>query len=172
VKIDDTLAAVDVHYTSDGGARAAVVTFPSWEAAAPIEERVITINGVAPYEAGAFYKRELPCILAALALLSKAPRIVLVDAHVWLGPDQPGLGARLLEKHPRGVETVVVVAKTLFAGATAARPVLRGRSQSPLFVDEGGVPVDAAMRVASMHGDFRVPTLLRRVDRLSREGAG
>lgn len=160
------IACVDVHYLEPGGARAAVVAFASWSAEVPIEEHVVTVERVAPYESGAFYKRELPCILAALAALSAMPEVVIVDGHAWLEAARPGLGARLLEAEPR-IRTVVGVAKTRFLDSTAA-PVLRGSSASPLWVDEAGAPVGAAARVAEMHGAFRVPAMLRRVDQLCR----
>lgn len=55
---------------------------------------------------------------------------------------------------------IIEVAKNEFRGAIAAR-VLRGASKKPLFVT-------AARDVRSMHGDYRVPTLLARADRLCR----
>lgn len=162
------IVCVDVHYEG-AGARAAAVAFDDWSSAVAREERVVVIRPVAPYEPGAFYKRELPCVLAALAALGSLPQIVIVDGHVWLGPGRPGLGARLLEAEPR-LATVIGVAKTRFAGAPAT-PVRRGGSAVPLFVDEIGEPVDAPARVAEMHGPFRVPSMLRRADRLSRGAA-
>ncbi len=160
------IACVDVHYLESGGARAAVVGFASWSADAPLEQHVVAVEHVAPYESGAFYKRELPCVLAALAMLSTTPEIVIVDGHVWLEHGKPGLGARLLEAEPH-IRTVVGVAKTRFVGSPAM-PVLRGTSTAPLWVDEAGVAVDAVKRVAEMHGPSRVPTMLRLVDQLCR----
>ncbi|MDF2695851.1 MAG: Endonuclease [Labilithrix sp.] len=160
------IACVDVHYMETGGARAAVVAFADWDSAVPTEQHLVTVDQVAPYESGAFYKRELPCLRAALGALGTMPEIVIVDGHTWLDAGRPGLGARLLEADPR-IRTVVGVAKTRFAG-TAAKAVLRGTSATPLWVDEAGAPVDAAVRVAAMHGAHRVPTMLRLVDQLCR----
>lgn len=160
------ITCVDVHYRDAGGARAAVVAFDSWDASSPREQRVVSLARVEPYESGAFYKRELPCILAALKMLSTHPDVVIVDGHVWLAAGRPGLGARLLEAAPQ-IRTVVGVAKTQFAGAPAA-PVLRGRSTNPLWVDEAGAHVDAPKRIEEMHGEFRIPTMLRLVDHLCR----
>lgn len=167
------LACIDVQYEEDGdpataSAKAAIVAFDAWRSNAPREQHVLTINGVAPYESGAFYKRELPCILAALGALSMDPEIVIVDGYVWLGQDKPGLGARLFEA-TRGsrVRSVVGVAKTHFVGTNAVE-VLRGASKRPLWVSEIGEPVDAVKRVQEMHGAFRLPTMLRLVDQLCR----
>ena len=145
---------------------AALLAFAAWDAATAHTRLRVAMEDVAPYEPGSFYRRELPCIRAALSELAFVPDIVVVDGHVWLGPGVPGLGARLRDADPR-IKTVVGVAKTLFRDAPA-RPVLRGSSKAPLYVDECGEPVDAAARVAAMHGAHRIPTLLAACDRLAR----
>lgn len=64
---------------------------------------------------------------------------------------------------------VIGVAKTAFLRATNARDVARGSSAKPLFVTAVGMDLDvAAGHVRDMHGTFRIPTLLKLVDRLSR----
>jgi deoxyribonuclease V len=69
-----------------------------------------------------------------------------------------------------GAVPVVGVAKTRFASA-AAVDVVRGDSQKPLFVTAAGVDVEwAAEQVKRMHGPYRIPTLLKRVDQLCRQG--
>lgn len=143
-----------------------MVAFDDWPSAVPLAKYIVTLDHVEPYEPGAFYRRELPFLRAALAMLATLPEIVIVDGHVWLGPDQPGLGARLLESEP-GLRTVVGVAKTRFRD-TPATEVWRGTSKVPLHVDEAGQHVDAARQVAAMHGPHRIPTMLRLVDRLCR----
>jgi deoxyribonuclease V len=166
------IACVDVHYLDSappqegGGASAAVVAFASWDAGVALEQHVVPIARVEPYESGAFYKRELPCLLAVLGRLSAMPEVVIVDGHTWLDEGRPGLGARLLEAEPR-IRTVIGVAKTRFASSPATR-VLRGSSATPLWVDEAGTPIDAPARIAAMHGLHRVPTMLRLVDQLCR----
>ncbi|NUP11259.1 MAG: endonuclease V [Polyangiaceae bacterium] len=160
------IACVDVHYGEGDGAIAAAVTFDRWDAASPVERCVLPIAHVEPYEPGAFYKRELPCIVAVLDRLAAYPTVVVVDGHAWLEPGRPGLGARLLDTQER-IRTVVGVAKTRFHGAPAVA-VLRGGSAVPLWVDEAGEPVDAPRRIAEMHGPFRLPTMLKLVDRLGR----
>lgn len=160
------IAALDVHY-ADPTATAACVLFASWTDAAPASEHVVSIASVAPYEPGEFRKRELPCLLAALAALPAAPELVVIDGYVWLAPGRPGLGAHLFDA--LGAKTPVVgVAKTRFQGA-AAIEVVRGTSAKPLFVTAAGVdPALAAAHVAAMHGPHRIPTLLARADALAR----
>jgi len=158
------IAAVDVHY-GDDVAIAACVAFADWEDERPAWERVVRVAGVAPYEPGAFFKRELPALLEVLN--DQSFDTVLIDGYVWLAPRRRGLGAYV---HEALGKPVVGVAKTYFHGAVAV-PVLRGASNRPLHVTAAGLPADeAAEGVRRMHGAHRVPTLLRRVDRLCREG--
>jgi deoxyribonuclease V len=165
------IAFLDVDYRPDDSAVAACVTARDWDAPTPAEELTARVAHVEPYVPGAFYKRELPCLQAVLALLPSPPDVLVVDGYVWLqGGDTPGLGAWLYralgEKRP-----VVGVAKTPFHDAKAAVAVLRGGSTRPLHVSAAGMPLaDAARAVAAMHGPHRIPTLLRRVDRLCRGG--
>ena len=45
----------------------------------------------------------------------------------------------------------------------------RGKSQTPLFITAAGIDVHtAASFIQSMHGKFRIPTLLKQVDQLCR----
>jgi len=65
---------------------------------------------------------------------------------------------------------VIGIAKTEFAGAVHAVPVLRGISQRPLYVTAAGIdPRQAAARILAMAGPHRLPTMLKRVDRLCRD---
>ena len=159
-------SAADPADPADPPARAAIVVFDSWAAPSPIAKRTVLVAKVEPYTSGSFYLRELPCILEALGVLPSLPEIVIVDGHAWLGANVAGLGARLLAVEPR-LRTVVGVAKTRFRHSPAVE-VLRGASKVPLFVDEAGDPIDAPLCVAAMHGRFRIPTMLRLVDRLCR----
>lgn len=162
------LACVDVDYRDDA-AVAACVLFRDWADEAPAAERVERIARVEPYEPGQFYRRELPCVLAVLGPLAEGLGAVVIDGYVWLRDEAtPGLGGRLYAALGRAVP-VVGVAKTRFASATAAVPVLRGGSARPLYVTAAGLSADeAARRVRDMHGPCRIPTLLKRADQLCR----
>ncbi|HEY3571988.1 MAG TPA: endonuclease V [Thermoanaerobaculia bacterium] len=160
------VACLDVDYR-ETIAIAAGVWLRGWIASEPELEVVTTLDEVAPYQPGEFYRRELPCLLAVLERGPSAD-VVVVDGYVWLGPGRPGLGAHLYQA--LGERMVVVgVAKSRFLSATDAVPVYRGNSRSPLYVTAAGVSAEeAAGWVAGMHGDYRVPSMLRRVDQLAR----
>ena len=169
-----TIALVDVHYDGSS-ARAACVLSESWEADSTLDEQVLRIGRVKPYEPGRFYRRELPCLLAVLGLLGTVPDVVVIDGYVWLSSrDRPGLGARLHEAL-RGGTAVVGIAKTAFLGAGSSpvvATVYRGGSLRPVYVTAAGMSLEvAADHVRRMAGGHRIPELVRRVDRLAR-GSG
>jgi len=161
------IACIDADYRSQD-AVTAVVGIHEWADSTTALERVFrSPNPPEPYVPGEFYRREMPGILAALTAIGDVG-VAVIDGYVWLGRDRLGLGARLHEAL-EGAIPIVGVAKTRFASATDAVEVLHGGSASPLYVSAVGMAgVDAAMFVRAMHGPFRLPTLLKRVDSLAR----
>ena len=162
------LLATDIQYSEDS-AIAAGVLFSNWTDATASQTITTHIHGIAPYEPGAFYKRELPCILALLNEIAEEISAIVVDGYVTLGSQQkPGLGMYLFNHLEKAV-AVVGVAKNKFSDTPADCEVRRGHSQKPLFVTAAGLPVETAKSyVAQMHGEHRIPTLLKRVDQLCR----
>jgi deoxyribonuclease V len=163
------LCCLDVDYRSDRVV-AACVGFADWsDRAAAFEETLCSHARPAPYTSGELYLRELPYLTAVLQKLPRLPDLIVVDGFVWLGPGRPGLGA-YLHQALDGRAVVVGVAKRPFLGNSEGLAVLRGQSRLPLWVSAVGVPVaQAAAGVAAMHGPHRLPTLLKRVDRLARD---
>lgn len=159
-------AAVDVHYPASGGARAALVLAGDRAFSNIVARQTAFVAQAAPYVPGQFFRRELPPLRAVLAGVTGI-ELLVVDGYVDLAPDgRPGLGAYL---HAELGVPVVGVAKTPFAAATHAIPVLRGHATRPLYVTAAGIPpADAAGIVREMSGEFRLPDALRLVDALSR----
>lgn len=158
-------AILDVDYRGDKGIVACLL-FKDWTDERPVRQFTVQVKNVAPYEPGAFYKRELPCLMAALNKVTEPLDFVLIDGNVWLDDSKPGLGAHLFDAIQK---PVIGIAKTAFNGSTFAQHVLRGQSKTPLYVTAAGVdPVVAAQHVAAMHGEHRAPTMVKLVDRLCR----
>lgn len=168
------LACLDVDY-SPARTCAACVLFAHWDSRQPTATLTARLRAqdAAGYVPGAFYERELPALLAVLDRLPFAVDVLdalVVDGYVWLGRERPGLGHHLFEATRRKVP-VIGVAKTAFADNELALPLLRGDSQSPLYVTAVGMDaLEARDAVARMHGLHRVPTLLRWVDQACRRG--
>ncbi|NBD11930.1 MULTISPECIES: endonuclease V [Corallococcus] len=162
------IACVDVDYRRECTV-AACLLFRDWADACEAGRQVERGPPAEEYVPGEFFRRELPHLLRVLGAVAEPLETVVIDGYVWLGEARPGLGAHLYEALGRRVP-VVGVAKRSFHDNTLAVPVLRARSQRPLFVTVAGLDAAvAAACVQRMHGDARFPTLLRRVDRLCRE---
>jgi deoxyribonuclease V len=168
------LACVDVHYHPDLMATVALVFFEDWSSPTPIDAAIHTMPCDADYEPGNFYKLELPCILSVLEKQTGVlPGLIIIDGYVWLtdddGKPKPGLGAHLFKALGETV-SVIGVAKSRFKDAPAVE-ILRGTSAQPLFITAAGIEVgEAAQLIKDMHGDHRLPTLIKLADQLARGG--
>jgi deoxyribonuclease V len=157
---------LDVQYFDDQ-ARVAALSFQDWSDSAPAQKWVELMPTPSEYQPGEFYRRELPCLLHLLQSLPR-PDVIVIDGYVWLSPGRPGLGGRLYEALA-GEIVVIGVAKTFYETSGEAVSVYRGGSQKPLFVTAAGMDKqEAAELVQQMHGNFRMPTLLKSVDQLAR----
>ncbi|MCM2371915.1 endonuclease V [Aporhodopirellula aestuarii] len=168
-----TIACIDVGYTESESkpttAIAACVVINDWRDSHSASEYTLRIRNVRDYEPGQFYRRELPCIEAVLTKLPQLPRCIVVDGYVWLDDeDHPGLGAYLYRFLNECIP-VIGVAKNPFKHSTHATHLRRGGSARPLYITAVGIPIAQAVHnIAAMHGPHRFPSILRRVDRLSR----
>ena len=162
--------AVDVYYEADS-ARGAGAAFARVQDEGPAFVVIEEFAGAAgDYEPGEFKKRELPYLLRLVELARQQGAIIesiLVDGYVWLEAGRAGLGGHLYEALG-GATPIIGVAKTRFQSANAIE-LLRGQSQSPLYITAAGMGAQqAADFVRTMHGEHRLPTLLRIVDHASR----
>ncbi|MEM9545443.1 MAG: endonuclease V [Bacteroidota bacterium] len=135
------------------------------EASFELTER---IGDIQPYESGFFYKRELPCLKSILRKieLNSIDDILVIDGFVRLDDNKKlGLGGYLFEYLEAKIP-VIGVAKNNFATInTLKREITRGESAKPLFITAMGIDLDLASDyISSMHGEFRIPTILKLVD--------
>ena len=161
-------ACLDVGYRT-GQTIAACVLFRSWTDERCAGEIVERTGGAEAYAPGQFYRRELPALLAILKKVPEPLAAIIIDGYVWLREERaPGLGAHLYAALGNATP-VIGVAKSHFHG-TAAAEVMRGKGRRPLYITAAGMSADTAVgHIRSMHGDFRIPTLLKRADWLSRQ---
>jgi deoxyribonuclease V len=162
------IASVDVHYKDDATATVAAVVFSDFSDSEAYRTYTMEIQEAEEYLPGQFFRRELPCIISILGIIEEEIDTIIIDGYVDLG-EGPGLGQHLwisLECKKK----VIGVAKTHFRGANPAR-VFRGKSRKPLFVSAAGIEQSAASDLISgMHGKYRIPTLIKQADSLSRYG--
>lgn len=158
-------AVLDVHYRG-GAAMAACGIFEDWPDSIPAELFRAVMPIPAPYRVGRFYERELPALLSVLSRTGREFETIVIDGYVHLRPDAGrGLGVHLHDALAYS-PVVVGVAKNPLKIADRFLPIHRGRSRRPLYISSIGCPLDQAARaVLRMHGSFRIPTLLKIVDR-------
>ena len=160
---------IDVQYQKDS-ALAAALLFSHWQTD-QIEQTILKpITFVAPYQSGAFFKRELPCILALLEEIHEPLEFIIIDGFVTLGKAQKeGLGMHLYNALNQSIP-IIGVAKNAFSETPKETEILRGQSQKPLYISAVGISLNQAKQlIQQMHGEYRIPTLLKKVDQLCRE---
>lgn len=115
--------------------------------------------------------REWLCILKLLEYHEIRTDCIAIDGFVYLdGVGKAGLGKHLYDALEGGVN-VIGVAKRPFKDISDYFAVYHCRSDRPLYVTSEGIEIDTAKKlVATMSGQFRVPTLLKRVDQACRTG--
>ncbi|WP_426483772.1 endonuclease V [Flavobacterium sp. 2] len=165
------ILAFDTYYY-DNKAKTVCLEFTEWNQEKDFKIHTEIIDNVSEYIPGEFYKRELPCILSLLNEIDlKEDTIIIVDGFVYLDDDKKyGLGGHLYEKLNKKIP-IIGVAKTNFASIEKdKKPLFRGDSKKPLFVTSIGIDLeDAFQKIESMAGEFRIPTLLKEMDRLTKE---
>jgi deoxyinosine 3'endonuclease (endonuclease V) len=163
--------AVDVYYNNNT-AKAIAILFNDWQDKKP--EQIISkyLSDIQPYEPGSFYKRELPCIIALLESIDiKQLELIIIDGYVYLDDqNRLGLGGHLYQSLDKAV-SIIGVAKTKFHNNTKnVKEIKRGLSKRPLFISSIGMDIDSAADcIQSMSGDHRIPDLLKKLDRLTKE---
>lgn len=164
------IACIDTYYTKNSS-RTGIVLFENWTDSFATRESVVELpEKPAEYIPGRFFLRELPSILAISRTLSDSVATVIIDGYVWLDQSgRKGLGALFHEAVGRSMK-VIGVAKSRYSGSAGVE-ILRGKSNRPLFITSAGIDEsEAALHIQSMHGKYRIPTLLKRADYLSRHG--
>lgn len=163
--------AFDTYYYEDF-AKTVCIAFEDWLSDAEKEIFTEKTNITSDYESGAFYKRELPCILSLLSKIKLHDNdIIIVDGFVTLNNDgKMGLGGYLFEALEKKIPIVGIAKNNFSAPDDKRRAVLRGESKTPLYLTAMGIDVDEIkIKLEEMHGNYRIPTLLKKLDQLTRE---
>ncbi|MFP5041813.1 endonuclease V [Parasediminibacterium sp. JCM 36343] len=164
------LLALDIYYRDDT-AKAVGVLF-NWEDEQPASIIVEWIENVEPYVSGKFYKRELPCIMKIMENVELSQlEAIIIDGYVFIDNDKNyGLGGHLWEALGKTIPIIGVAKTSFFSNKGTVLPITRGESKNPLFVSAIGMDVsEAANLVRNMKGSFRIPTVLKELDRVTKE---
>jgi deoxyribonuclease V len=165
------ILAIDVHY-KENTAKAVGALIQHWNDPVALNHVIKYIDAVEEYVPGAFYKRELPCILEIVQHVDlQSISFIVVDGFVVLDDTgKPGLGAYVYESIQSQVPVIGVAKSNFHQNQQHVIPVLRGESANPLYVTAVGTDLQqAANNIKIMHGDFRLPTVLKELDRITKE---
>ncbi|SEC88383.1 Endonuclease V [Tenacibaculum sp. MAR_2009_124] len=146
--------------------------FNTWTASEEVNSYYEILNGIDDYVPGEFYKRELPCILSLLNKIDLTKcEAIIVDGFVVLDDQEKlGLGGYLYDKLQKKIPIIGVAKNNFHNLKLHKKAILRGDSQKPLYVTSKGIDLDiAADKIKNMHGEYRIPTLLKKVDSLGRD---
>ncbi|MCD8455243.1 endonuclease V [Tenacibaculum finnmarkense genomovar ulcerans] len=168
------ILAFDSYYF-DNKAKTVCLGFDSWTDKEPLNIYVEITENIADYEPGSFYKRELPCIISLLKRIDiNEIELIIVDSFVLLDDHgKLGLGGRLFEKLNKKIPIIGVAKSGFHSNNLNTKKILRGNSKKPLFVSSVGIELNIAYEnIKSMHGDFRMPTLLQILDTKTKENCG
>lgn len=161
--------ALDVHYRTNQ-AYAVGILF-NWNDAQPLLIVKARIEEINEYVPGEFYKRELPCLLEIVNKTDlKSLEAIIIDGHVYIdGELNFGLGGKLWETLDTGIPVIGVAKTAFYKNKNTVREVCRGESKNPLYISAIGMDVsEAANRIKDMEGDFRIPSLLKQLDVLTK----
>ncbi|MBK1615117.1 hypothetical protein CKO44_16745 [Rubrivivax gelatinosus] len=157
----------------DGGAIVCAVAFDEWDAAeasrtftsrvAPVDPPVRSPRGAA----------ELAGVLQLLREHALEPELIVIDGPVHLDAAETPAWGRQLFDALGGRSAVVGISTRAMPNLPAQFEVWRDEEARPLIVTCIGIDLGAAkVRVRTMHGRRRVPTLMKLAARLARGGAG
>ena len=163
--------AFDTYYLGNK-AKTVCVAFEHWADEHPQMTYNEILEGVEEYQPGQFYKRELPCIMSLLRQIDIATLgCIVIDGYTVLDDHgKNGLGGHLFCALDKKIPIIGVAKSNFFALNNGKIELFRGKSQRPLYITAIGLDVeDAAQKIFEMHGEFRIPTLLKLVDSYTKE---
>lgn len=170
------IIALDSYYKEDI-CNTSLVLFANVESQIPILTDTIFTKVKTKYIPGEFYKRELPGIEKILFKFQldhpdywNNVDIIITDSFVRLKVEDKewdGLGNHL---HNIIKDKIIIgVAKSNFGDCDQISEIIyRGNSKTPLYVQSTRDNYIASLFIKQMHGKYRIPTMLKEVDKLSR----
>jgi len=164
--------AVGVH-DLDVGAIVAAVAFDEWDAAEASRTFTSRVAPVGSPVRGARGAAELAGVLQLLREHALEPELIVIDGPVHLdAAEKPAWGRQLFDALG-GRSAVIGISTRTMPGLPQQFEVWREEEARPLIVTCIGIDLGAAkVRVRTMHGRRRVPTLMKLAARLARGGAG
>lgn len=163
------ILALAVHYR-EHVAKVVAVLF-NWEDEQPNKIIIEIIKVVDNYLPGEFYKRELPCLLKVIENVTiQELEAIIIDGHIYTDSQGGfGLGGKLWESLNKQIPVIGVAKSPFYSNKETVREVFRGESEKPLFISAIDYKLDVAVaNVKKMKGKYRIPTLLKTLDSITK----
>lgn len=164
------ILAIDVYYKNNKAKT--VGAFFNWEDEKPKQIIINTTDIIEEYIPGQFYKRELPCILQLLKKVDLSIiEVIIVDGHVYISNDKTfGLGGHLYQALEKKLPIIGLAKKSFINTDEVSFPIYRGESKVPLYVSVIGYDIEKAiLNIKKMKGKFRIPSILKKLDSITKE---
>jgi deoxyribonuclease V len=164
------ILAIDVYY-KENEAKVVAVLF-NCEDETPQSIIIDQITGIEDYVSGEFYKRELPCIESILQKVNLNDiEALIIDGHIYVDDDGTfGLGGYTWESLDKKIPVIGVAKNSFFRNKNTVKEVFRGESKKPLYVSSIGIDLEIATNlIKQMKGNYRIPTVLKELDRITKE---
>lgn len=163
------LLAIDVYY-KENLARTIGFLF-DWEDESPQNILIELLEGIEEYIPGEFYKRELPCLLKIVKRVNLSDlEAIIVDGHVNVENEKYGLGGKLYEQLNGQVPVIGIAKSSFYSNKDMTVEIYRGKSKTPLYISAVGIDLnEVAEKIINMSGEYRIPTILKKLDMLTKE---
>lgn len=158
-------------------ANVAAILFDDYTSDKIIEKYSITIPEVtAEYIPGQFYKKEMPCLITLWNSIPENIKqqidTVIVDGLYDLWDGKPGMGHHFhdwLTENNYNVDVIGIAKKKFKENSSYIIKVTRGiDSTIPLNVNGSNKSINYEKLIKSMYGKYRIPFIVKEVDKLSR----
>jgi deoxyribonuclease V len=164
------ILAIDVHY-KDQVAKSVGLLF-KWSDKEPEEILIDYLINPADYIAGEFYKRERPCLLKIIEKVDlNNLEAIIIDGYVYIDNNREfGLGGYVWQALKEKIPIIGVAKNYYYGNAETVKQIIRGNSKKPLYVSAIGITLEEALsKIADMFGEFRIPTILKLLDTITKE---
>ena len=163
------ILALDVHYREEKTKSVGVLFH--WEDAVPQDILIEYLDEVQAYIPGQFYKRELPCLVKIIEKIDiDKLEAIIVDGHIYVDNDSNyGLGGKLYEILESKLPIIGVAKTPFYSNKETVTEIKRGESNNPLYISAIGMDIsNACQKIMDMHGDFRIPNILKTLDQITK----
>ncbi len=114
----------------------------------------------------------MPCIISLLKQINiENITEIIVDSFVILDDKgKNGLGGYLYEHLERKIPVIGVAKSDFVQNKINKQEIYRGLSKKPLYISALGIGLELASKnILNMEGEYRMPTLLKYLDTMTKE---